>query len=171
LETKIEAQRSGKQFEVLFEKIAFMRGFYPVRIPDGVQITRGRPIRGYLPGFRVKAPFDFILDHEELGTAFLDLKTIATKKFPAALIKPHQIRILEKLSFNHISGFLVWYRKADRIVFFRPEFAIKNTYLIMEDGLDIGDLSNMNLVKLMMSKNNSSSESKAEAQEQKPNSR
>ncbi len=101
----------------------------------------------------VKSPFDFILEHEELGTAFLDLKTIATKKFPVALIKPHQIRILDRLSKHNISGFLCWFRKVDRVVFFKAHYAILKTHLLMEEGLDIGDLSNMDLVKLMRSCN------------------
>ena len=141
-------QKSGKQFEVLFEKIALHRGFFPVRIPNGFQITQNRPLKGFM----VKSPFDFILEHEEHGTAFLDLKTIATKKFPVALIKPHQIRILDKLSRNHISGFLVWFRKTDRIVFFKAHHAVLKTHLLSEEGLDIGDLSNMDLVKLMLSR-------------------
>jgi penicillin-binding protein-related factor A (putative recombinase) len=145
----LKPQASGKQFEVLFEKIALMRGFYPVRIPNGFQITRDRPLRGFM----VKSPFDFILEHDELGIGFLDLKTIATKKFPVALIKPHQMRILDRLSKNNIAGFLVWFRKVDRVVFFRADYAIKSAQLVMEDGLDIGDLSNMDLKKLMSSRN------------------
>ena len=101
----------------------------------------------------VKSPFDFILEHDELGIGFLDLKTIATKKFPVALIKPHQMRILDRLSKNNIAGFLVWFRKVDRVVFFRADYAIKSAQLVMEDGLDIGDLSNMDLKKLMSSRN------------------
>jgi hypothetical protein len=145
-------QVSGKQFENFFEKIALVRGFFPIRIPNGFQITKSFPLRG----FPLKTPFDYILEHDELGIAFLDLKTHATKKYPTCLIKPHQIRDLERLSIKHVSGFLVWFRKVDKVVYFRAEYAKNNGNLVMEDGLDIGSLHEMDLEKLMIKGNNSS---------------
>jgi hypothetical protein len=144
-------QQSGKQFEVLFDKLALMRGFYPIRIPNGFQITQQFPLKGFL----IKSPFDYILEHNDHGIAFLDLKTIATKKFPTALIKPHQIKILDRLGSKNVAGFLVWYRKVDLVVFFTAKHASLSANLCMADGLAIGKLHDMDLVKLMISGNKS----------------
>lgn len=136
------AKKNGASFEELIEARSRIQGITYVQIPDGCkQISAFKTIR-------VPTPFDVILGFGK-NILFCDLKSTEGNSFTYSMIKPHQLRALSELSkHGQRSGFLVFFRSCNRVVFFNSRLlsSVKpGTGLSPNDGLFVGKIDALDL--------------------------
>ena len=141
----LKAKRSGQAFEDLFAYACRREGIIFVEIPDGC-----RPIP--TPGggrprlVRVKTPFDYFITAGGRSAA-LDCKTIETGNFTYTMIDEDQVRSLFEVSQSIPAGYIIWFRRVDRIVFIPADTLrrIKQGQSITaQDGLYCGNAASLN---------------------------
>lgn len=145
-----KSQRIGKSWENILRHACRVQLVELVRIPDGCRQVGPRLVR-------VKSPFDWIMASPpiEIGdaaagcySAHVDTKTITGAKLARCDLPQHQLEDLVRLNRASVTGFLVWFRPSDRVVFFDAQVALLRTSIPMEEGLDIGTVDDMDLLKL-----------------------
>lgn len=105
-----------KAFGDLFEDLFFdmcnrVPGMAITRFPDGCRVVGRNKI------IRVKTPCDWIMTYGGM-TALLDTKTTETDSFPYSKIEKHQVEeMIKHQAAGARSGYVIWYRKSDDIVF------------------------------------------------------
>ena len=141
----IKAQKGGLGFENIFQWAGRSQGFHVERMPDGCKTIGKNKI------IRIKTPFDFVICKEG-RCAFVDTKTINANTFPFNLIKQHQVDCLANIGLHAASGYVVWYRKSDRINFYLAEILItlgSNDSLSHEKGIPLGKISDFRLQPIL----------------------
>lgn len=106
-----KAKRVGSFFEGSFQRQCFSQGITCIKIPDGCKTF------GLGKLVRVKTPFDFFIGFGE-KTVFLDTKTFNKLSISFSDLTEHQIMNLKIMRKHALSGYLVWFRENNALVFF-----------------------------------------------------
>lgn len=138
------ANKMGSAFEELFKAACNRSSVIWKRIPNGCRTYRDK--FGKLQTKWVKTPFDFIITARGLS-AVIDCKTIDSETMTYSFIKDHQLDALLDMGVSINSGYVVWFRPVDCVVFFsafrmnrlKPDQSLKFT-----DGLQLGSVSDFN---------------------------
>lgn len=102
----------GDLFEDLFFNLcARIPGMAITRFPDGCRVVGKNKL------IRVKTPCDWILTYGGM-TALIDTKTTENDSFPHGMIEKHQVmEMLKHSQAGARSGYVIWMRKTDDIIF------------------------------------------------------
>jgi hypothetical protein len=104
---------TGLGFETIFELQARQRGLYAEK---NLLSARFLPTKKLIA---VKSRLDFNLMTNTGKAAFVDLKSFVGESFTYSSIEPHQLgQALNYESRGFPSGFVVWFRKTNAVVFF-----------------------------------------------------
>lgn len=143
------AKKAGEAFEQYFEAVCRRSQVTCVRIPDGCRSYKDR--FGKLNLRRVKTPFDYMITKDG-WTACIDCKTVDANTFSHSSIDPDQLRSLVETGKSVPSGYLVWFRKSDKVTFFNHKklYEInRGESLKPEDGHFLGDIRTFNPVEIL----------------------
>lgn len=138
------ANKMGSAFEELFKASCNRSSLIWVRIPNGCQTYRDKT--GKLCTKWVKTPFDFLITANGLS-AVVDCKTIDGRTMSYSFIKDHQLDALLNAGRSINSGYIVWFREVDAVVFFsafRMNKLKEGQSLDFVDGLQLGSVSEFN---------------------------
>jgi len=148
------AKREGDLFERILEQRALINCYNLIRIPDGCKTVR-RGQKTVLK--RVKSPFDFILQKPGGKNIFFDAKSKEGDKisysnfFSNESTASQVLTLLESENFGQKSGFMVWFRGADKIVFILASDVATmkpRTSFSRYDGIKLGSLNNLDFEPL-----------------------
>jgi hypothetical protein len=134
-----KANREGKQFEELLDRACFRHGINSVVFPLGGE-RRGKYF------VQVKTPFDRILIRPEGEIAFVDAKSVGSgQTYNRSMLTEHQVQALYRYwEDGALSGYIVWFRQYDKIVFFNAELLWRvftgGKSLYLSEGLQLGTL-------------------------------
>lgn len=137
----IKAQKIGNFFELFFQRHCFRQGITCIRIPDGCKQV------GIKTLIRVSSPFDWFLGYGK-QVLFLDTKTFDRDVFRYSDMNEKQIQNLNMMRKHSLAGYIIWFRKSNRIVFFDVLKLLKlskGSSYNFEDGLYVGDSSKPDL--------------------------
>lgn len=139
------AKKMGSNFEELFKAACNRAGLIWVRLPDGCKqygtLPNGKPLL-----HRVQTPFDFLITADGLS-AVIDCKTLDSDRMSYSFIKDHQLEALLDCGRSINSGYIVWFREVDAVVFFsafRLNKLKPGQGLGFADGLQLGTVSDFN---------------------------
>ena len=146
-----QAKAKGDLFERILEVNCRLRGFNLIKIYMGCErFGSGKKERLE----KRKNPFDYIIQKRNDAPVFFDAKTragdsITYSEFWSSKSTKHQVLTMIGMSeFGAWAGFVVWFRKSDRICFI-PIEKIANmkarTSLGPDDGIDLGNLDELKL--------------------------
>ena len=137
----------GNLFEKLFFSSAVRQGMGVLRIEDGCKRVGGvGPVR-LVP---LKQACDYVLMSNG-RPAFIDTKSFGSgQTFPLANINKDQVfKINYMCGFGAYGGYVVWFRKIDKVVFFDAELLrIATEGIHWEEGLYLGPIENINLERI-----------------------
>ena len=148
----LKSQVEGKGFEEYFSGTCNRFGFAWIKIPLGARIYGqdrfGKPLYTL-----TRAPFDFAIAGILNGfpiAAYIDCKSINAYKYGKSLIDWAQVNDLLRFEeVGHPAGYLIYFRKAQKIVFFKASYILKiQGDLKLEEGLVLGDLFDFDLTRL-----------------------
>lgn len=132
----MKAVSIGAEWETHLKTIA--------RFQNIVPISLDRPAQWSPQGYRKqKAQFDFIFLGPNAKVICFDAKTTGLKRFPCDKINPDQLKHLMDAGQNCPSGYLVWFRPVDKIVWFSWQELFRiitgpDRSLVPERGLFLG---------------------------------
>ena len=110
----LSVKKIGDQFEGVFEFRCRSQGVLFLRVPNGCRQVGPKPNQL----IRVRSPFDCVIDFQG-KIALLDLKTYSKNRISHGDLVPHQIQnLLDFETCGHIAGYIVFFREADKIVFY-----------------------------------------------------
>lgn len=135
-----QAQAAGSTFETHFKCRCNSLGITWVQIPTGAFKT---PF-GWKPK---KSPFDFVIGKNSM-CAGVDAKTIQSGNFPHSKIDRNQLDHLNQASRCMASGYIVWFRDVDKVVYFPTRIlnsVAKRESLKWEQGIYLGPFDNYRL--------------------------
>lgn len=137
----------GLEFENIILKQARMQGLYVRKEPIAARRF------GLKSLYQIKSDYDFKLILPPLGICvFLDAKSTEDTKFVYSKLVPHQVgALLEIQRAGCLSGYLIWFRTINRVIFFDAEKLDKlqpRESLLPENGTDLGSFENMHLGNL-----------------------
>ena len=132
---------AGKTFEDWFKSVCEMRGLVCVRIPNGCRtiVKAGRPRL-----VRCKTPFDWLISMKG-RSACVDTKTFDRHFINYSDIDPDQLKALTETGASIPSGYVVWFRTINLVVFFSFDILGsigKGESLQPEQGLILGTEAN-----------------------------
>jgi len=137
------SKQVGTTFEKVFEAHCSQRQIAFVKIPDGCRRVQTLAGLRLIP---VKTPFDFFICKNG-KSATLDCKTINGSNFTYSQCDQDQVTALS-LTGEHIpSGYLIWFRETDRVVFFSVimlRMLQRRTSLRDSDGMLLGNVDKFN---------------------------
>lgn len=108
------AKDAGKTFEKILELRCHQFGLGFKKIPDGCYRAN---FGGKVKLIPMKTPFDFIICKDGKA-ATLDCKTINSDRFAFSQIDESQLKHLSDMGEHLASGYLIWFRATDHVVFF-----------------------------------------------------
>lgn len=139
-----KAKSYGDMFEGIFETQCLLNKLEFVRIPDGAKVVGSGKFQKII---RVKSPFDYIVSNQVFA-AFIDTKTTDKDRFAFSDINQSQVDELGKLDKAGPSGYVIWYREINCVVFYTTETLVNlrpRQSLKFEDGLHLGGVKDFNL--------------------------
>jgi hypothetical protein len=140
----LQAKRLGDYFQRYFETRCKYQKIDCIRIPDGCrQLSAFKTMR-------VRTPFDYIIAFDK-KVIFVDLKSIADKRFSFSKIERHQLVELTKLGRHAQAGYIVYFRECNEIVFYSYEILGRlqpQKSLDLEDGIRLGNVLNADIRSL-----------------------
>ena len=142
------AKSAGDTFEEIFQVICNRDGIICVDFPDGC--TKVKTPYG-LKLYPKNMPFDFMICRDGKSAA-IDAKTVQGKTFEYSMITRHQLESLSEVGPHIPSGYVVWFREIDKVVFFdylKLISVASRTSLKPEDGIMLGTIGNARLVKVL----------------------
>ena len=132
-----KAKSYGDVWEDMFRKVNEINGYRVVEFPDGartIHTAQGAKT------IRQKIAFDFLVNVGPKVFA-IDTKTVMGATFPHSSIRPHQVNDMYKLEGPISTGYVVWYRKLDLVIFHNVKSLDSLKYgksLKPEDGIKLG---------------------------------
>jgi hypothetical protein len=138
------AKKVGDAFEELFKAACNRAQLVWIRVPNGAQLYKDK--FGTLRTKLVQSPFDFLITANGLS-AVVDCKTFEGNSLTYSQIKDHQLDALLKAGRSINSGYIVWFRELDAVVFFsafRMNKLKEGQSLKFSDGLQLGSVSEFN---------------------------
>jgi penicillin-binding protein-related factor A (putative recombinase) len=146
----LKAKEIGDLFEKILMASCLQHRISCVRIPNGTRLFKTKS--GVVLPKLTKSPFDFIVAKRGLS-ACIDTKTIDSGNFSYSMIKLHQVISLINLHDELIpSGYLVWFRDIDQMVFFDAKklYHLKRRESLKpEDGLMLGTKGNFSVEPIL----------------------
>lgn len=114
----LKAKHAGATFEKIFKTAASRERVHCERMPDGCRrVSKFKLIQ-------VRTPFDYII--ASYGrVAFIDVKTFEHEHLRHSDIKEHQLESLYNLGWHAPSGYVVWFRKSNSVVFYPWNLMVK----------------------------------------------
>lgn len=137
------ARQVGQDFEDMFTARCNYSKMVCVRIPDGGKTIK---VKNILRVVKTKSPFDFIIGQNGKNAA-IDCKTVQGKSFAYSSIDNSQLKWLSYTSNTMVSGYVVWFRETDDVVFFNHKLLAglkKRESLKYCEGLALGSISRFN---------------------------
>ena len=135
-------KKKGEIFERILHLQAYKNHWVVVPIPSGCKQISATKI------IRVKTPFDFFFVKKGKA-AFIDAKLTKSKSFSFADLTQHQVLVLKKIEDeNFKAGYIINFETLNKTAFFSGNLLYKlnrNSSLKPEDGVIIGDNSNINI--------------------------
>lgn len=138
------AKSAGVTFEIMFERECAKNQVICVRMPDGCRVRTGPQGRPVLT--RVQTPFDFFFTKNGKSSC-IDCKSKESGNFAYSDLTMHQVMSLQKISKSINSGYVVFFRDKDKVVFFSAEklnLLKRRESLSADDGLLLGDSDDFN---------------------------
>ncbi len=142
------AKQVGDTFEPALEIRCRQHGIGFQKIPNG---CRRAYIRGRLTLIPCRTPFDFIIC-KDFRSATIDCKTIVGNTFTYSMCDPRQVTTLSEMGEHIPSGYVVWFRESDRIVFFSHIIlrALQQRGSLSDtSGLYLGQIDSFNPTKIL----------------------
>ena len=147
--------RRAKTLGDLFERLLFIAA--SVESLNLIQIPMGAKVVGKSKVVKLPSPFDFILQKMGEPAIFFDAKTkngptmSCSDFFDDGSTQRQLLTLLTATKYGTKSGFVIWFRQPDRIVFvdavkvgtMKPRSSIGT-----DDGTDLGSSGNLQLSKL-----------------------
>lgn len=142
------AKQVGNTFEELLELQCRQRGIGFKKLPDG---CRRAYINGQLRLIPTRTPFDFILCKAGKA-ATVDAKTVQGQRFTFSQCDPKQVEALDDMGQHLPSGYVIWFRQSDRVVFFNHSILSSlrmRMALTDQEGLYLGQVDFFNPEKIL----------------------
>jgi hypothetical protein len=145
------AKKQGDLFERILETTAQFQQLNLIRVPNGGQY---RKRGGVLKLEATTSPFDYVIQRKGFAPLFFDAKTrlndsIGYADFMSKESTSRQVlTLIRAIEFGTMSGFVIWFRTCDKIVFVDALKIGKmepRTSINAADGLLLGSSEKLNL--------------------------
>lgn len=133
------SRQRGKAFEDMFERLLLYQGFLPLKNRLSVKVIGPNK---FLPE---KSQLDYTVISRKGDVGFFDCKSFVTNSIPFSHITKHQLE--KALLYNEwavCSGFIIWFRSMNLIVFFSGLVvnSLAGKSLGPDNGIVLGPLEN-----------------------------
>ena len=137
----------GKQFEEEFKTRAKLNGLYAEKCELNARRLPGGGVKV------LKSELDYKLINQAGRVGYFDCKSYAGDSFVFSQLDPNQLERADRYNYWNVpSGFVVWFRQINRIVYFSGFVVTRKgagSSFSEEDGISLGSIENFDLKPLL----------------------